>query len=129
VERRTFTFIALSLAILLGAQALQAWLFPQPKQDLRPPAEVAAATTPASRPEGRDAATGDPADETPTPLPAVGSAAGPAASRTRFTLGSLDPAGPARMLVTLTSRGASVERIELADEASSARARRLIGRD
>ena len=33
MERRTFTFIALSLAILLGAQALQAWLYPPAKRD------------------------------------------------------------------------------------------------
>jgi YidC/Oxa1 family membrane protein insertase len=38
------------------------------------------------------------------------------APRARRTLGSLDPADPARMLVTLTSRGATVERIELSSE-------------
>ena len=48
MERRTFTFIALSLAILLGAQALQAWFFPQPKRDLRQQAENTAAPAAAS---------------------------------------------------------------------------------
>ena len=43
-------------------------------------------------------------------------AAAAAAPRRRLTLGSLDPASPAKMLVTITSRGAAVERIELADE-------------
>ena len=119
MERRTFTFIALSLAILLGAQALQAWFFPQPKRDLRQQAENTAAPAAASRPESRDATTGRPTDESSAVAPAVSmetpEAAVPA-PRTRFTLGSLDPAAPARMLVTLTSRGAAIERIELADE-------------
>src|SRR5205814_10558616 len=31
----------------------------------------------------------------------------------RLTLGSLDPASPSKLLVTLTNRGAAVERVEL----------------
>jgi len=115
VERRTFTFIALSLAILLGAQALQAWLYPPAKRDPPQEAEVAAAP----QPERRDAPAGRPAGEASTVSSVAeptNPAVGPAAPRTRFTLGSLDPTAPARMLVTLTSRGAAVERIELADE-------------
>ena len=38
----------------------------------------------------------------------------PPVARTRWTLGSLDPESPSGMLVTLSSRGAVVERIELA---------------
>lgn len=38
------------------------------------------------------------------------------APRTRHALGSLDPEDPAQVLFTLTSRGAAVERIELAGE-------------
>ena len=48
------------------------------------------------------------------------------APRTRRTLGSLDPDGPAQMLVTLSSRGAAVERIELAGR-SVPRSGRLVG--
>lgn len=118
MERRTFTFIALSLAILLGAQALQAWLYPQPKRDPRQLAENTAAPAAEGQPEGRDAPAGRSAAESTAVSPAApaDTAAAAPAPRTRFTLGSLDPAAPARMLVTLTSRGAAVERIELADE-------------
>ena len=42
--------------------------------------------------------------------------ASPSSPRRHLSLGSLQPDGPAGMLVTLSSRGASVERIELAGE-------------
>jgi YidC/Oxa1 family membrane protein insertase len=108
LERRHIAFIAVSLAIVLAGQALQTWLFPVP------PAEPAA---------GRAAAdVGDRAEAIASREPAEPSAAPPtpdsepiAAPRERRTLGTLDPAGAAKMLVTLTSRGAAVERIELAD--------------
>jgi YidC/Oxa1 family membrane protein insertase len=115
VERRHLTFIAISLAIILGGQALQAWLFP-------PPVKLPAQPTP------QPTAEADPLVPAPlvpesavageTPVPAgtePDSAAVTEASRERRTLGSLDAADPARMLVTLSSRGAAVERIELAD--------------
>jgi YidC/Oxa1 family membrane protein insertase len=112
VERRHLTFIAISLAIILGGQALQAWLFPPPVKPPVPPAAEAAAAPEPTAPQRR--ATGE------TEL-AAGQAAEseveavPGAARERRTLGSLDTTDPARMLVTLTSRGAAVERIELAD--------------
>lgn len=115
MERRYISFIAISLAAILAGQALQAWLYPP-----RPKAEKAVAEGAGSgakeaairaQPEGdvpqvkdRPAAADDePVITTPAP-------------RARRTLGSLDPADPARMLVTLTSRGATVERIELSSE-------------
>jgi YidC/Oxa1 family membrane protein insertase len=111
VERRHLTFIAVALAIIVAGQALQAWLLPPP---VKPPApenrEVAEPESPAPAPEGASAEVADAAAE-----PKPEDPAGADAARERRTLGSLDAADPARMLVTLTSRGAAVERIELAD--------------
>jgi YidC/Oxa1 family membrane protein insertase len=112
LERRYIQFFVVSLAIVVATQALQAWLFPRPPAPPvakagaeNAPAAAAAAAPPAATMAAR---TVDDAEETP----AVESAQAP---RTRRTLGSLDPAA-SRMLVTLTSRGAAVERIELADD-------------
>ena len=109
MERRHIAFIAVSLAIVLAGQALQTWLLPAP------PAEPAAQQTAADA-DGRDEPSPPPSVERPaTPAPADVEPPAAAASRERRTLGTLDPAGGAKMLVTLTSRGAAVERIELAD--------------
>ena len=111
MERRHLTFIAVALAIIVAGQALQAWLFPPP---VKPPApesrEVVEPESPAPAPEGGSTEVADAATE-----PKPEDPAGADAARERRTLGSLDAADPARMLVTLTSRGAAVERIELAD--------------
>ncbi|MFM7245656.1 MAG: YidC/Oxa1 family insertase periplasmic-domain containing protein [Planctomycetaceae bacterium] len=110
MDRRTIQFFVVSLGIILASQALQAWLFPKPpKPAVEEPAagEVASAggasTSAAETPAATGELVGDPAEPSA------------AAGRERRTLGSLDPAA-SRMLVTLTSRGAAVERIELADE-------------
>jgi YidC/Oxa1 family membrane protein insertase len=116
VERRYALFIAISLAIVLAGQLLQIWLFPKPVRrpgaadvqaeavdavaDGRRPSDApapAALAGGAPEPASRDTAA-EPAEESP---------------RERHTLGSLDPNDPAGMLVTLTSRGAAIERIEL----------------
>jgi YidC/Oxa1 family membrane protein insertase len=117
VERRYIQFALISFAILLGSQALQAYLFPRPA---RQPANenkqgAAAAPAPAAATEAATTAgesstaaiAAAPASTTDGERPAAG-------PRARHVLGSLDPDSPARMLVTLTSRGAAVERIELA---------------
>jgi YidC/Oxa1 family membrane protein insertase len=121
VERRYVLFFAIALAIVLSSQMLQAWLYPQPAT---PPDDHGAAQADAGTgddsnlPEAglaqptRDE--GSPSGESPDG--AAGGVASTPAARRRFTLGSLDPADPSRMLVTVTSRGAAVERIELADE-------------
>ncbi len=111
MERRHLSFIAISLAIVLAGQALQAWFFPPvPK----PPAEIADTDSAAAVDAGK---ADRPAESSAAAAPADGDAAVAIdAPRMRRTLGSLDPADPAKMLVTLTSRGAAVERIELADE-------------
>ncbi|MFM7136905.1 MAG: YidC/Oxa1 family insertase periplasmic-domain containing protein [Planctomycetota bacterium] len=110
MERRYVSFFAIALAIVITSQMLQAWLYPpqEPPAAESVPGEIAATDRDAA-----DAGKAAPADEEPEPAAAE---AGEAAPRKRFTLGSLDPADPARLLVTLTSKGAAVERIELADE-------------
>ena len=119
MERRYVVFFAIALAIIITSQMLQAWLYPQPAERPGQPAEVAAREVV----DQIDAAAGPPATEPSEREPRelelnepVDPAAEPSAPRTRLSLGSLDPESPARMLVTLTSQGGAVERIELADE-------------
>jgi hypothetical protein len=119
VERRYAQFIAISLAIVLAGQLLQLWLFPKPVRD-RQAAEIGEAAVlnqaeNAGEGSAKPAASASTASRDADLLPATGED-GPAAKRQHYTLGSLDPNGPAGMLVTLTSRGAAVERIELASE-------------
>ncbi len=109
MERRYVSFFALALAIVITSQMLQAWLYPPPEQ---PAADAVPAEIAAQDRDAADAAPAAVADEEAAPAAEVGEAA----PRRRFTLGSLDPSDPARLLVTLTSRGAAVERIELADD-------------
>jgi YidC/Oxa1 family membrane protein insertase len=112
VERRYISFIAISLAAILAGQALQAWLYPpRPKAEKAAAQQAAAPTNSGGQEPGRDA--GRPNDRPATDAEPVIAATAP---RVRRTLGSLDPADPARMLVTLSSRGATVERIELSSE-------------
>ncbi|MFM7034387.1 MAG: YidC/Oxa1 family insertase periplasmic-domain containing protein, partial [Planctomycetia bacterium] len=111
MERRYALFIAFSLAIVLGGQLLQSYLFPKPPAVVTPAEDAVATLQPDAEISGEPAAAdpGRPSDaeslvdEQPVATP-----------REYCTLGSLDPDGPVRMLVTLTSRGAAVERIELA---------------
>ncbi len=114
MERRYISFIAISLAAILAGQAIQAWLYPpRPKAD-KPAVERAEGAMEAAvrpQPEGDAPQVKDrPAAADAEPMITA------PAPRARRTLGSLDPADPARMLVTLTSRGAAVERIELSNE-------------
>ena len=134
MERRYALFIASSLAIVLASQLLQVYFFP------KPPVEERIADL-AGEPAAADA--GDQAANQVKEQPeadAIGSREGgalngslqagdadrvvdaaegeeadvKAAPRRRLSLGSLDSDSPSQMLVTLTSRGAAVERIELA---------------
>ena len=108
MDRRTIQFFVVSLGIILASQALQGWLFPKPpKPAVEEQAASEAGTEAAPAAAEAPAATGE--------LAAAPAEPSASAGRERRTLGSLDPAA-ARMLVTLTSRGAAVERIELADE-------------
>ncbi|MFM8379312.1 MAG: YidC/Oxa1 family insertase periplasmic-domain containing protein, partial [Planctomycetia bacterium] len=115
MERRYIQFALISFAILFGSQALQAVLFPR-KPAVKPAGEAGAQPADAtvadrSPPAAADSGDGSDSAATEASLPAE---PGPAAPRARRTLGSLDPDAPAQMLITLTSRGAAVERIELA---------------
>ena len=120
MERRYAQFIAISLAIVLAGQLLQVWFFPKPL----PNPQIEPAVVEAGGGEDARLAKAD----APSPTGIVGrvdqlvgglaeaEGAQPTAARQRQTLGSLDPSGASGMLVTLTSRGAAVERIELASE-------------
>ncbi len=116
MERRYIQFALISFAILLGSQALQVYLFPRParqpagdKQEsaAAPGQDAAAAATAPAGESAKAEIAASPATTNDGERPAAG-------PRARHVLGSLDPESPARMLVTLTSRGAAVERIELA---------------
>ena len=115
MERRYIQFALISFAILFGSQALQAVLFPKkppakPADGAAAPADAAIAAR-AEAPTAR--ATNGAEKRADTAADATDRAAAPA-PRARRTLGSLDPDAPAQMLVTLSSRGAAVERVELA---------------
>ena len=119
MERRYIQFALISFAVLLGSQALQAYLFPRPKPvpqaEQAGAADAAAAADAAPTDAGGEtaAAKSDASKTAATPTAEIGER--PAdAPRLRRVLGSLDPDSAAQMLVTLTSRGAAVERIELA---------------
>jgi len=130
VERRYAVFIALSLAAVLGSQVMRSILFPRAEE--KPPvveplldgdaqgqqASVKTKEEPEPTTEKLNHSVGD--------LPTSGSGSGvtpeseaPASHtspRRHLSLGSLNPDAPVGMLVTLSSRGATVERIELAGE-------------
>jgi YidC/Oxa1 family membrane protein insertase len=112
LDRRYLQFFVVSLAIIMASQALQTWLFPAPPKPAVEDAAAPVAAVPAEKDEPQPRAA---APTSAAVADVAGGEPAPAAPRVRRTLGSLDPAA-ARMLVTLTSRGAAVERIELADE-------------
>ena len=112
MDRRYLQFFVVSLAIIMASQALQTWLFPAPPKPAVEDAAAPVAAVPAEKDEPQPRAA---APTSAAVADVAGGEPAPAAPRVRRTLGSLDPAA-ARMLVTLTSRGAAVERIELADE-------------
>ena len=136
MERRYAVFIALSLAAVLGSQVMRTILFPQ--ADEPPPItdtaagdggtakqdkaakqnklDITESTHAPSTESGRavgDQSVGSPTGEVDSE---TDRSASPSSPRRHLSLGSLQPDGPAGMLVTLSSRGASVERIELAGE-------------
>lgn len=121
-EKRLILFIVLSAVILVGQSLLLRWMqppvAPKPKAAVEatgnePAAEVAAAD-PANADDAQAAeepgVAAEPAAEKPA---AEAEAQQPPPKRSWFTLGSLDPNSPYRMLVTLTNIGAALERIEL----------------
>ncbi|MBT3211018.1 MAG: PDZ domain-containing protein [Planctomycetaceae bacterium] len=136
MERRYAVFIALSLAAVLGSQVMRTILFPQAEEPPRV-ADVAAGNEDISKQDKTvkkgEVDTGDSPNASSTESDrlvgdqsVVGPSSEPASDRDQsalsssprrhLSLGSLEPDGPTGMLVTLSSRGATVERIELAGE-------------
>lgn len=125
MERRFILFVVLSFAILMGYFSLLAWLNPPPP---RPDAPAAAPGTAARnqkptgadqppskpheprQPSGEKPSAEKPAEQT---TPAPGGEKHPAKRERWIVLGSARPGDPYRMLVTLSTRGATVARIEL----------------
>jgi hypothetical protein len=128
VERRYAVFIALSLAAVLGSQVMRSILFPQAEEKLpvvepfvdgdatgqqssvKPKEERELTTAEPNRSTGEQPTSGSGSDVTPDSDPSVSQTV----PRRHLSLGSLNPDAPVGMLVTLSSRGATVERIELA---------------
>tara|TARA_X000001036_G_scaffold338337_1_gene317382 strand:+ start:623 stop:2968 length:2346 start_codon:yes stop_codon:yes gene_type:complete len=130
VERRYAVFIALSLAAVLGSQVMRSILFPQAEEQppvvepfvdgdatgqqssVKPKEERELTTEEPNRSTGEQPTSGSGSDLTPDSDPSVSQTV----PRRHLSLGSLNPDAPVGMLVTLSSRGATVERIELAGE-------------
>lgn len=130
MERRYAVFIALSLAAVLGSQVMRSILFPQAEEKpavvepfvdgvatgqqspvkLKEQRELT--TEEPNRSTGEQPTSGSGSDVTPDSDPSVSQTV----PRRHLSLGSLNPDAPVGMLVTLSSRGATVERIELAGE-------------
>ncbi len=127
MERRFVLFLVLSFAVLMAHFAVMSRLNPRPapkpqpdqaqqaaagRDDAkrRPPPEQQRPKPPKDQGQHREPAepAKGPEDKPPKPVQAQ-----PDISRKWVTLGSLDPASPYRMLVTLTNKGAAVARIEL----------------
>ncbi len=109
-------FILLSFGILILNMWLMARFQPPPEEQ---EAEQAAAEQPDREPPAPEAP--DPAEdvveapvEPPEPMPELPPP--PEVSPQWFTLGSIDPDSPYRMLVTLSNRGAALVRLELSSE-------------
>jgi hypothetical protein len=114
MERRHVQFALIAFAIIFGSQLLQTWLFPRPPakpgDGIPPIAGAKDALDDEQRPAPVGAALADAGDA------AVGAAgeapiapADAPAPRTRHALGSVDPATPAQVLFTLTSRGTNAK--------------------
>ena len=127
MERRFVLFLVLSFAILLGYSALLHRMNPPPANPQQPVAAANQANKqpPAKKPEaekpGKEAekpgekAEKEPEKPQPEKAPAVKKPVKPEPEQPEkwVTLGSGDPQAPYRMLVTLTSKGAALARIEL----------------
>lgn len=120
-------FIVASFAILMLNMWIMSFMQPEPKVR---PAEKAAAqqavdparakeepkATPASSPSPAEQVATGPEKTKPAAEPATEIVAAPPAPAQWVTLGSADPNDPYRMLVTLTNKGAAVERVELSSQ-------------
>ena len=116
MDKRTVNFMLLSMLIMLSFVQLQRLWLPQPDA-VDPQQQDVAAELAGDEDEERGAVegvdvVGEVAAEVTAPADLEAAQIEANVPR-RLTLGSLDPAGPFRMLVTFNTRGASIERIEL----------------
>lgn len=116
MERRFVLFLVLSFAILLGYSSLRQWLNP-PK-----PRQQAAAPKEHDQPSDKEPTAEKPVDKSTDkpqdkPAPTIKAVIEPEPEQSEqwVTLGSADHKDPFRMLVTLTTKGAALARIELND--------------
>jgi YidC/Oxa1 family membrane protein insertase len=123
MDKRFLMFLLLSLAVIWGNGLLIGWL-QGPRQQAADqevavqPAEPKAKDQPgaakdAPKESAPDSAPAVEATEPAADVPALVAPPKPDIAEQWLTLGSADPASPYRMLVTLTTRGAAVARIEL----------------
>ncbi|MFP6612133.1 MAG: YidC/Oxa1 family insertase periplasmic-domain containing protein [Pirellulales bacterium] len=123
-NRRFILFIVLSTVIMIGyTQVINILFPPEQRQNVAGKDEEEQGVKQNDKNNDgeektkRDAPEADPDGqqnpEEPKDPPAVVAQPAPAVPLQRVTLGSLDPASDTRMAVTLTNRGAAVERIEL----------------
>ncbi|GAB6165828.1 YidC/Oxa1 family insertase periplasmic-domain containing protein [Thermostilla marina] len=121
---RYFTFLGIMMALMLIYPYILAQFFP-PKEQPQTVATETETTEPGDQPDAvagdsTDASsgeTGEPPEVSDSPDAAESGESQPSpelppAPEAIITLGSLETNGPYRMLVTLTSRGAAVERVE-----------------
>ena len=118
VEKRVLLFMVLSAAIMASYVGFQAAFGPKtpPKPvakkpdvaDKKQPAEKKAEAAATEKPEAADPSEKPEGQETDTAVAATD------AQQKWVTLGSVDPESPYRMLVTFSSLGGGIERIEMA---------------
>lgn len=122
---RYAVFMVASFAILMLNMWIMSFMQPEPKQKARPAEKAAAqqASEPAKASKSKKDTVAAKAEQLKAPEEAKTSAkpetqveAEPASPAQWVTLGSADPNDPYRMLVTLTNKGAAVERVELSSE-------------
>lgn len=129
MDQRFLRFLVLAVLIIIGGNLVNSWLFPRPPQARAPKAEKPVAPADAadkkvvidkpSQPplpeKGQPDANQTPPDGAEPAVPSEKPELPPEPPQPErlLSLGSLDPSSPYRMLVTLTTRGAAVARIEL----------------
>jgi len=128
MEKRFFTFLVLAMLIMVGNSLVMRWLFPPaPVPPQAADQQVAVEPGDEKAADAKKPEIAAPADVAQPAAPAVAGAdapqvVAPAAAAPAedapiapqwTTLGSLDPDGPYRMLVTFTNRGAAVQLVEL----------------
>lgn len=117
MEKRLIAFLVLSTLLIFAWMQMAVWMNPPRPQ---PPVAVedGAVEEPAAKPDAPEAAKTETeapkrADKAAAKEPAAEVEARPRPPQRWLTLGSIDPESPYRLLVTLTNRGAAIERIEL----------------